>query len=183
MRVIETEVFTFDELEPAAQERAREWYRGVGLDWDWHADTVSNLQDAAEILGFQNAKVYFSGFGSQGDGASLSATFYAPARPVRAMRAFAYTCPDLVSLAFGAAALVCSMTADERDQGWTVRNSYRGHFTSADHDGVEELARDFAHYCYRTLEDEWDYLNSDEQVDEAIRCNEYTFTADGRRFG
>lgn len=32
-----------------------------------------------------------------------------------------------------------------------------------------------------TLEQEYEYQNSDEQVDEAIRINEYEFTAEGKR--
>ena len=38
-------------------------------------------------------------------------------------------------------------------------------------------------WIYRTLESEYDYQNADEQVDENIEANEYTFTAEGRRFG
>src|SRR3546814_12894488 len=33
--VIETTVFTFDELTDAAKERAREWYRISNLDYEW----------------------------------------------------------------------------------------------------------------------------------------------------
>lgn len=38
-------------------------------------------------------------------------------------------------------------------------------------------------WLYRQLEREYDYLSSDEAVDETIAANEYTFTAAGRRFG
>lgn len=35
MRIIETKVYTFDELNDAAKERARERYREGALDYDW----------------------------------------------------------------------------------------------------------------------------------------------------
>lgn len=46
-----------------------------------------------------------------------------------------------------------------------------------------EALRDLARWLYRQLEREYDYLTSDEAVDEAIVANEYSFTVDGKRFG
>ena len=48
---------------------------------------------------------------------------------------------------------------------------------------IIEALRDLARWLYRQLEREYDYLSSDEAVDETIAANEYTFTAAGRRFG
>ena len=48
---------------------------------------------------------------------------------------------------------------------------------------VIEALRDLACRLYRQLEREYDYLSSDEVVDEAIIANGYTFTEAGRRFG
>lgn len=46
-------------------------------------------------------------------------------------------------------------------------------------EAIAEALRDFMRYCYRYLEAEWEYVNSDEQVDESITCNEYEFTENG----
>lgn len=48
---------------------------------------------------------------------------------------------------------------------------------------LAEALRDLARWLYRQLEHEYDYLTSDESVDDAIRANNYTFTETGRRFG
>jgi len=45
-----------------------------------------------------------------------------------------------------------------------------------------EAFRDLARWLYKTLENEYDYLLSDEYIDETIRCNEYTFLATGEIF-
>ena len=45
-----------------------------------------------------------------------------------------------------------------------------------------ELLRDFMRWIYRLLEKEYDWLNSDEEVEETIRANEYEFTESGERF-
>jgi hypothetical protein len=48
---------------------------------------------------------------------------------------------------------------------------------------VTEALRDLANWLYRQLEQEYDYLTSDEAVDETLTVNGYTFTEEGRRFG
>lgn len=48
-------------------------------------------------------------------------------------------------------------------------------------DDIKQLLRDFADWIYDQLEKEDEWLNSDEQVDENIRINEYTFDEDGNR--
>lgn len=50
-------------------------------------------------------------------------------------------------------------------------------------ESVIEALRDLARWLYRQLEREYDYLSSDEVVDEVIAANGYTFTETGRRFG
>ena len=39
-----------------------------------------------------------------------------------------------------------------------------------------------ARWLYRQLEAEYDYLTSDEAIDDSIIANEYTFTENGRRY-
>jgi hypothetical protein len=48
---------------------------------------------------------------------------------------------------------------------------------------VSDCLRDLANWLYRQLEQEYDYLTSDEAVDETLVANGYTFTEEGRRFG
>ena len=55
--------------------------------------------------------------------------------------------------------------------------------TEGAEDTVIEALRDLARWLYRQLEREYDYLTSDDTVDESIALNQYTFTAQGRRFG
>jgi len=54
-------------------------------------------------------------------------------------------------------------------------------------DGAEttviEALRDLTRWLHRQLELEYNYLTSDEAVDETIVANDWTFTADGHPFG
>jgi hypothetical protein len=80
----------------------------------------------------------------------------------------------------------------------TARTAHRGHYSHSDcmvidcdrrddkawtvgaEDDLAQLMRDFADWIYSQLKAEHDYRMSDETIDEAITCNEYEFTEDGR---
>ena len=49
--------------------------------------------------------------------------------------------------------------------------------TDGAEDAVIEAMRDLARWLYRQLEREYDYLTSDDAVDEAIAINQWSFTA------
>jgi hypothetical protein len=77
-KIIETEVFTYDELkersDAKAIEKAANWLREAITDGDWHAYILELWQSALSQVGFENPSVSYSGFWSQGDGASFTAT-------------------------------------------------------------------------------------------------------------
>lgn len=48
-------------------------------------------------------------------------------------------------------------------------------------DAIADALKSFAHWIWLQLDAEYTDQNSDEQIDESIRANEYEFTEDGRR--
>ena len=89
--IIETTVYRLDELSDTAKDKARAWYREGGFDYDWYDAVYEDFQRIAEILGIclktrpvrlmgggtrREPLISFTGFWSQGDGASYQA-FYA----------------------------------------------------------------------------------------------------------
>ena len=68
-KVIELEVFKYGELSESAQQKAREWYI-EGMDYDWWDSVYEMAIEDGKEKGFYIDKIYFSGFYSQGDGAS-----------------------------------------------------------------------------------------------------------------
>ena len=71
--------------------------------------------------------------------------------------------------------LSCNV-ASQRDT-----NSYQCFRFGEDYECEElgDIIDDFAHWAWILLCDEYDYLTSDEAVQEAIEANEYEFTEDG----
>ena len=76
-------VYTFAELKAKqakgkataeAVERAAQWLREGQTDHDWYDYTYEMWKSALAQVGFDNADISFSGFWSQGDGASFTAS-------------------------------------------------------------------------------------------------------------
>ena len=73
---IVTTVYTFEELQKLgdkqAIERAADWLRQGIVDGDWYDITIDEWKRWLSAVGFEDAKIAFSGFSSQGDGASFT---------------------------------------------------------------------------------------------------------------
>ena len=197
--IFETEVFTFDELSDEAKEKAREWYREGALDYEWWDGVYDTAKTAGACLGIDVDKIYFSGFWSQGDGACFTGSYAYRKGWRKALKAEfggdAYARLTTIGEALQAVQKPAfyKLAASVRHTG----NSTHEYSTTIDvdtrdmpetGDRVDEEAlkyalRDFMRWIYRQLEAEHDWLMADEQVDESIRANEYTFTESGKRFG
>lgn len=68
-KVIEVEVFKYAELSDSAKQKARNWYID-GMDYEWWDSVYEMAIEDGKEKGFYIDKIYFSGFYSQGDGAS-----------------------------------------------------------------------------------------------------------------
>jgi hypothetical protein len=211
--VIETTVYTFDELDERAQERARDWYRQASADDDWHEFVFEDFERICEILGVarttrpvrlygggtrQKPCIWFSGFSSQGDGACFEGSYSYRKGASRAIRAYSPRDERLAAIADqlqqiqrkNLYALEARLTHrgryyHEHSMEISVeRNSNRDQLPTADaEEGVSEALRDLARWLYRQLEQEYDHQMSNEVVDEGIVASGYTFTEAGSRFG
>lgn len=211
--IIETTVYRLHELSDGAKDNARAWYREGGFDYDWYETTFEDFQRIAEILGIrfktrtvrlmgggtrQEPRIAFTGFWSQGDGASFECYYSYRKNASDEIRSYAPQDANLHSIAD-------ALLAVQRRNFYQLhaQASHRGHYcheycmsisverdsptcqdmTAGAEETVIEALRDLARWLYRQLEREYEYLSSDEAVDETITANEYTFTENGRRFG
>jgi len=211
--IIETAVYQLNELSDAAKDKARAWYREGGFDDDWYDAVFEDFQRIADILGIrlktrpvrlmrggtrQDPRIMFTGFWSQGDGASYEAFYTYRKNATREIRSYAPKDARLHAIADDLQAIqrrnFYQLHADVSHRGrysheycmaiTVERDSPTYQDMTADAEEVViETLRDLARWLYRQLEREYEYLTSDEAVDEAIAVNEYTFTQTGRRFG
>lgn len=211
--IIETTVYQLEELTDEAKEKARDWYRQGAFDHDWYWAVYSDFEAICEILGIALASVpirlfgggskrkpciWFSGFASQGDGACFEGEYRYARGSAAAIRGYAPKDEELHRIAD---ALLTIQWSNFFQLG--ARITHRGRYyheysmeigverdspvyqamTATAEEEVAGALRDLARWLYAKLEDEHDYLNSDEVVDEAIAANGYSFTEDGERFG
>lgn len=223
MRTIEVKLYQFEELSDAAKEKAREWWKeGAAQDFGGHGEIWEAAETAAAILGIefgtQTVKLYgggtriepdirYSGFWSQGDGASFVGSYSYKKGCAKAVRAEFGTDEKLWRIANGLTALQkrhgykleCKITQDGRYyhqytmdieitapqyvvNGETSYHEVGGRLIRPEPENtLLELMRDFAGWIYKGLNDEYDYRMSDEQADESIIANEYEFTENGER--
>ncbi len=212
-RTVETVVYAIEELSDTAKESARAWFRATCLEHEWYDAVFEDFETICRILGVtlrtspvklfgggtrENPHLFFRGFASQGDGASFEGSLgYAPGG-ARAIRAHAPKDEELHRIAD-------ELQAAQKRNFFQLTGSIRtrGHYcheysmeidverdsptwqpmTDGAEDVLIEAMRDLARWLYRQLEREYDYLTSDDAVDEAIVVNAFTFTAEGRRFG
>ena len=211
--VICTTVYRIDELSDAAKSKAKTWYRELEPHDDWWDAVYDDFERACDILGVslktkpvrllgggtrQKPCIWFSGFWSQGDGASFEAFVSYTKGSIAEINAYAPQDAELHRIATAMRDLqrrnFFQITADV-----THRGRYYHEFCmdiAVDRDsptsqpltddaeaGITEALRDLARWLYCQLRAEHDHLTSDEAVEEAISINEYTFTEAGRRFG
>lgn len=194
--VISTTVYQYEELTPEAQEKARDWYRNASEGDNFYSECV--IEDATTIgaiMGITIDNVYWSGFWSQGDGACFIGSYrYAKGAP-KSVKAFAPKDKELHRIAEALQSLqrknFYSLTARMVHRGYyqhsgcmsvDVEDS-RDQYRATPEDDLTQLMRDFADWIYKQLESAYESDNSDESVSENIRCNEYTFTKSGKRYG
>ena len=195
----ETEVFTFDELSDSAKEkaRARDWWKSSGLDYDWWECVCDQYTTACKLFGLDISRIMFSGFWSQGDGAAFAGTYSYKKGALQALKKefpqwveIHDICKRLTQMQkpnFYGVNVDISQNGrycHEMSMRFSVSVYIEGQGERYDipqgmGEEVADIFRDLARDIYKNLEAEYDYLTSDERVDEMILGNEYLFTENG----
>ena len=188
-------VYTFDELPENIQEKVIDNFRENNLDYDWWENTFEDFISICAILGIEtdHKKIFFSGFSSQGDGACFEGEYKYKKGSVKEIKAYAPLDKKLHEIALNLSKL--QSKAFYRLQA-TIKHS--GHYyhcnctdidvsrtdyidiTDEQENGIIEYLRDLMNWLYKTLEKEYEYLQSDDAIKETIAANEYKFLENGK---
>jgi len=71
-QTMEEGTYTFDQLSDKLKEEAIEANRDINVYHDWHDPVIEGFQEDLSEMGVEEVKVEYSGFYSQGDGASFT---------------------------------------------------------------------------------------------------------------
>jgi hypothetical protein len=197
MKTVSVNLYTFDELGEDAQQKAIEDNREINVDYHgWWDFVYWPWEDKLEEMGFCEPEIRFSGFGSQGDGASFTAGV------------------DIAKFArYHNYNRFRSLVMVQRN-GWdvdarivrvghyyvhhnTIKGVVEGHgmYYSDDEERtarvysqgeelegyITEVVRQKSKLIYNDLREAYFALTSDEAVADTLRANDYEFLEDGSR--
>lgn len=192
MRVETTtrELYAFAELSEKAKEKAIEECRDINVDFDgWHELLIDEWKKKLEALGFENPEISYSGFWSQGDGASFTCDNIDILKWMKAMKRSRKF--RLLKSAIEGGDIVGKVYRSNHHyyhaRSVTASLSIYNGLTDKQDALIPELEKQLdAHVeslgdeIYKALEKEYDYLTSAEAIIHSIEANEYEFTVDGK---
>jgi hypothetical protein len=204
------QTYTYDELDPKAQEYARDSYsRMVAETWD-HESIYEDFKRIAVILGVQldtrtsqparkgeipEAKIWYSGFYSQGDGACFEGQYRYGADSVAQIKQYAPQDTTLHQIAEDLARVQHSycylVSATITHEGYyyhaystriDVATDTRRPIVDADVEAIRDALRALMHWLFNALRTEFEYQTTNKDaLEDGIRGNDLTFTKDGKR--
>lgn len=182
----------------------------INVDSGWWEATYDDFAWVCETIGLtvDTEHTYHSGFSSQGDGASFSADVnlkelvegintkaWLSNHPTITDYLGLRNCPvDVRALNLfynGTMDYTIEIRAKDRPFRSVVAFSVCNDFTKKSNlfvevdklEGwLENTVNRLSNYLYRSLEREYEYLTSDDAVEETIISNDYDFLQDGRQF-
>ena len=184
-------VYKFSELSAKAKERALESLRLTNVDYDgWHDFVIEGWEEKLNKLGYKDAKIYFSGFYSQGDGACFEARIdvaeYIKAHKLSKKYPLSKKYSEYIrcSLKHGGHYYHSTMTDLRREIECAVADT-GGDWDMIDaelstlEDMILEERRNLGNKLYRELENAYSNLTENGAVIETIEANDYRFTIEG----
>lgn len=172
----------FNELDEASQAKVVEKLYDINVDHGWWVFVYEDATTILEMLGFSDVKIQFSGFASQGDGASFTGNFKVPATKKELKERQAKVKEYAPKMKLG---LFTDMrfTQDEKDYGnlevFRLSHHYaHANTVASDNGDLTDFVRTFSGWIYKQLSNEYDHLTSAESIRETIEANDYEFYTD-----
>ncbi|NMB83292.1 MAG: hypothetical protein GYA14_15900 [Ignavibacteria bacterium] len=206
MKTIEVKLYSFSELSEEAKERAVENLSTINVNYEWWDAVYEDFENLCRELRIEVdlKKTYFNGFCCQGSGSSFNASFNLRdlLKSIEAKRHLSYAPKDAPELCLpdidrrvlkllykNYIPVYCSIK--DCNGGMSVSASVSIYFdklysSNIDkeldkiEDYCQEIADELNNWLYRRLEQEYEYLTSEEAIIDTIEANEYYFTEDGK---
>ena len=198
MRELLIKLYRFEELDKKTQEKVLEDSRYILTTDNWYAYTLSFWEYNLTKMGFMDAQIYFSGFYSQGDGAYFTAV----CDDVKIMDTMVRCYGHDYGWDYKRARLWLELSERNLILFYTYQQNHHLHKYSVKYYAeelftgvsdifvqkcaVKKLSDYFSAWCnelcdaiYEDLQNEYEYLVSDDAIVEFFDANEFEFLADG----
>lgn len=181
---MKTTIYKFEELSDNAKQKVLENLSDINATHDWYEFVFEDVITIGRLFGLNIDKIYFSGFWSQGDGASFEGDYCYKKGGLKAVKEYAPQDTELhgivKALQNEQSKNFYRSTATITQQGrYCHENTMLIDIENGDDDCFSYLLRDYACWIYKKLEAEYNYLTSEQQIIETIQANDYEFTENG----
>lgn len=205
MKTISIQLFSFNELSKEAQKKAIEKHYDINVDHGWWEFVYDDFKEQARNEGFDIDRMYFSGFWSQGDGAMFEYSglddkllhdfvdnILIGTEHLSPMRKQWLLNNVYISGKGNQRGHYYHNKSCSHSIYWEINNGDL-HWTTNFYQWLESFCEDFEEFVinryddlcsslYTSLQNEYEYLTSEEAIKETIIINEYDFTEDGSNY-
>jgi hypothetical protein len=178
MKTMQKTVYKYSELSDSAKEKALQCFCN-GLHPEEYDFVTDDFKEILELIGFTDIDTQFSGFWSQGDGASFSACYSYNKGSAAKVKDFAPRDSVLHDIAQSIAAI-----QRRAFYGLVERIEKRGRYcheysmTCENSDLLEQFQR-LARWHYSALKKGYEYATSAESFAESASANDWHFDSEG----
>lgn len=182
-----TEVFTFAELSSQAQAKAVETFsKREGEYWSGEY-TTAEFKEKLEALGFEDVDTQYSGFYSQGDGASFTSSSFDIRKVMKAIgianlyKSF-YSIVKTQDIQGRVYRMPCNYSHE-----YTIKVDFPEYygFNKQEKDvavALTEYVRGLSKDFYNSLEAEYEYACSDENARQYLEDDDTEYTTSGKEY-
>jgi len=197
MRTIttKTDLYEFHELSEDAQETAINKLHDINVELDWWDFEIDYWKEKLSDIGFENAEINFTGFWSQGDGASFTAEVnlkkiinhfvMCNSIDLKAQEFYLKKLNNIENWYFNfdfsiirLSSLYCHKMTCGIDY-YQDGSEYWSNIADDLASDIEDLRTDLCQEIYKSLEKEYEWLTSKDAIIDTIEVNEYEFTKEG----
>lgn len=181
----------YQDLPEERKEQERQKYREHGLGYEWWDGVYDYAKETAGKFGLEIDDIFFSGFWSQGDGACFTGDFrFKPCvvaelpEDVRGIYRTLHEVDSLLKIINREDYIYVDITTSGQyshehsmrfdfynEGGWS--NESLADIVDAREKDICEALRDYARWIYHTLEKDYEFLTSDECIDDLLHGEEY----------
>lgn len=200
-KILNIKVYQYDELTEEAKEKAIKDLFDINVNLgDWYEWVLEDWTTKLEAMGFEDIDIQFSGFYSQGDGASFTAknidiTKYIESQGLSNRFRVLLDVLNKEECRIEGRVKRCTWhyshehTVDvEMEFYWDEEDIPIGRESRAEFlldvlkDCIEDDVRRLSREIYRDLQKEYEFRTSEEAIVDTIKCNELDFWPSGRTF-
>ena len=185
-RTAKIEIYEFDELTEKAKDNARYRFADVGLDCGVFEESLDWINDVFQTIGIVRNKHDYS-IGGRGNYYRIEG-FYSYQAGWKSKLESVTNDADIMSIATEMQDIQkrnCYMIESRIDfylsESMLIEHERQDELdiSAMDGDRMDYLIEQLCEWATKQLSDEYEYLTSDEYIDDFITINEYEFTADG----